>query len=136
MPRTTRSKSKQKPKKNDDITPSTSNMGKNLNQSVKKSPPKTKKTNADIIPKNERDSEWKINYSENGISSKCALRRLQSVQTYASRRGELRLFGLICDSLIEVERIIGQSTLAPKQTLLTEFFDAAESDGDSDTETG
>lgn len=136
MPRTTRSKNKQPPKKNDDITPSTSKLGKNTKQSVKKRPPKTKKTNAAMVPKKERDSEWKINYSENGISSKCALRRLQTIQTYASRRGELRLFGLICDSLNEVERIIGQCTLAPKQTLLTEFFDAAESNGDSYTETG
>lgn len=126
MPPATRSKKKQQPKKNDQNEPSTSKTGQKTKQSVKKSPSKIKTTKAPIVPKKERDSEWKINYLEEGISSKCALRRLQSIQTYASRRGELRLFGHICDSLNEVERIINESELAPKQSLLTEFFDASE----------
>lgn len=130
MPPATRSKIKQRPKKNDVSTPLTSKKDKKTKRSVKKIPSKTRNTNAGIVPKEERDSEWKINYLEDGISSKCALRRLQSVQTYASRRGELKLFGLICDSLNEVERIIDKTKLEPKQALMTEFFDAAERDGD------
>lgn len=134
MPPATRSKNKQPSKKTDGSVPSTSKTGKNTKKSVKKAPTKTKNTNARMVPKEERDSEWKIKYLEDGISSKCALRRLQSVQTYASRRGELKLFGLICDALNEVEGIIDKSKLAPKQALMTEFFDAAERDGDSNSE--
>lgn len=135
MPPATRSKNQPKPKKNDGNEPSTSKMAKNIKQSVNKSQTKAKKTIAGTVRKDEPDSEWKINYLEDGISSKCAMRRLESVQIYASRRGELRLFGLISDSLNEVERIIEKSKLAPKQTTMTEFYDAAERDGeDSETD--
>lgn len=135
MSPTTRSKNQQQPKKNNDNAPSTSKKGIKTKQSIKKSLFKTKNTNAGIVPKEEHNSEWKINYLEAEISSKCALRRLRSLQTYASRRGELKLFGLISESLNEVERIIDKCKLVPKQTLMTEFFDAVDHDGDSDSKT-
>lgn len=68
-------------------------------------------------------STIKLKYKEPGISSKDAIRKLEAVQTYASRRGELKLFGLISDSLNEVNRILGDQTLTKKQSNMKQFFD-------------
>lgn len=108
-------------------TSKTNDAGKSLPSN---SPANIQITNARTVSDDEDDIpkfSLKLDYIESVISSKCALRRLKEIQTYAIRRGELKLFGLIADSINELERIITKSQMTTKQPQLTEFFNDTDS---------
>lgn len=64
-------------------------------------------------------------YKYPGITTATAYQHLESLQMYASRRGELKLFGLISDSKNEMERIMNNKTdgeREKRQTDIKNFF--------------